>query len=408
MSEFLAPAETYKINTLASAFGRFAIEDVNDTTVEQAKELVDISLDDLRDKETPPVPHTEPELLIQAIAFDQKLVRQLHEGPAKELLDNTQLQESLRLLEGHESYCARILEASGKTELLADPDAIARAYGLPDMWTKAKEDIASELAVWGKETTHPPIPSPLTERVSLDETRELIDLVWSEVLKVEDTLTAKIYMTGAKDMYHLFWAPTSEKLDYATPVAYDRATQLSFDIPHNVAHLAHLTALGPQQGAVRYNDNMSQRAYFESVAVLSEYAMVDALSKDGRIGENIANLMNIDPSVMSADDLTNWIVQDRQFEFKLRAARLYADMLMIEGVGFDDAVSEISSKLGIPREQAMAETNKYLPWTGLGAVYTHGYRKLLSEGIDNVPAATYINNTPVRTWDEHQALRQKD
>lgn len=347
------------------------------------------------------MPHTEPELLSQAVAFDRKLQNQLRKGPAGEFLKPVQLARSLELLSDHEEYCTRLLTSGATNELLVDPNSITRAYGLPDMWDKSKATVEAELTRWGKDTVHPPIPEPLAETVSLDETRGLINLMWHEVLKVEDSLTARVYMTGAKDMYHLFWAPGAERLDYATPDSYNRATQFSFDLPHNVAHLAHLTALGGEQGALRYNDSMAQRAYFESVAVLSEYVLTDALAGDPKIGEGMARILNLDPRAMSASELTEWMIQDRVFEFKLRATRLYADLLMVEGSSFEDATHEISEKLGIPLSQAEAETIKYLPWTGLGAVYTHGYRKLLESGMNTVPSAVRSSDGgSVQSWSQ--------
>lgn len=407
MSEAVAPAETYQINTLACAVGRFAIKDIDQETVRQANELVDLSLEGFDAQNVPAVPHTQPELLEQAVAFDRKLQGQLRAGPASELLARPQVEKSLQILTTHEEYCLKVLEGGGTRELLVEPTAVAQAYGLPDMWDKAKETVEAELERYGKMTQHPAVPPQLAERVGLEETQKLVGFMWQQVLGVKDSLTANIYMTGLQSQYHLFWTPAAKNLDYTTPATYDRATQLSFDVPHNVAHLAHLTALDSNEGAHRYDDSMGQRAYFEAVAVLSERVITDALEKDPKIGEGLAELFRLDHKTLSAEQLTEWMIQDRKFEFKLRAARLYADMLIIEGATFEDTIHEVAGKLGITPAQAEAETKKYLPWTGLGAVYTLGYRRMLETGTTSVPnAIRTAEGQPIRSWAEYNAMSE--
>jgi len=399
------PAKTYGLNVLASAVGRMAIPDKSDITTAQSSELFDHAIERLDTKDIPEVPHTSPELLMATLQFDERLIHQLRNGSAGEVLRSSQVEKGLRLLSDHQIACRKYLEGAAKSEMLIDSASIAQAYQLPNMWVEATLSIEDELQRWGKETTHPDIPVSLKQNVSADETRELITYVRNEVLGVKSNLMTSIYTTGRAEMYHLFWTPTAEGLDYTTPGSYDRATQLSFDIPHNVAHLTHLDKMEQAKGVFRYTDTMAERAFFESVAVLSERIITNLVIDEPKIAQGLAEILKIEEQGMSPEELRDWIIQDRSYEFKLRTARLYADFLIINGATFEEAAHEISDTLGLPFDQVSREAQKYLPWTGLGAVYTQGYRHLLESGVETITAAIHPSQDVVTTWNEFRAQR---
>lgn len=398
MSELRAPAETYTLNVLASSLGRFSVRSLDRATVRQSTELFDQTLAQLGTGDTPPVPHTDRELLRQAHAFDQKLIDQMEHGPSADHLGTLRVKHAKRLLRRHATFCDLEGSSNSPQTMLAEPQAIADAYGLPDLWNEPLTIVNGEIARYGQETQHPEVPKALQEKVSLAETKSLLSFMWSAIIKPPETPQVDVYMTDKPQDYHVFWAPTADRLDYATPNTYDRATQLSFDLPHNAMHLAHLALLREEQGVARYDDSMAQRAYFEAMTVFSEYKTMELASNTPEFGVQLSKVFNID-TAMSPEELGAWVVADRQYEFKLRAVRLHADALMIQGLSFEDAVPLISQKFNIPLEHARAETAKYLPWTGLGGVYTHGYRKLLEEGHSTVQEALHdTDGTVKQTW----------
>lgn len=401
MSELIAPAETYTLNTLASILGRFAVADPSRETLEQAEEMLGSCVDDLSTNDTPPFPHTDSTLLTEAAKFDEKLIRQVQNGPAKDYLSTGKVHALVDILETHQAECLDTSGSQANWEMLAKPGRIADAYGLPDLWSNSSEIISEEIAKWGKSTQHPATPAYLNEHVSLDETRSLLSLMWERVIEVAQPPQVHTYLTNEPQNYHVFWAPVADKLDYATPASYDRATQLSFDLPHNATHLAHLALLDPTAGTKRYDDSMALRAYFEAATVLSEYKTIEVATEDPGFGAEVAKIYGIydEPA---ASSLSRWIEHDRRYEFKLRAARYAADVLLSTGMPYSEAVVEISGQFGIPVEDADKETRKYLPWTGLGAVYSFGYRKLLEQGIGKVSEALCNNaGDAIQTWRDY-------
>lgn len=393
-----APAETYTLNVMASALGRFAIPRLDNESVQQSSELLGSVADILSLQDAPPVPHTDPELLRQTLAFDTKLITQLTVGPASERIDAALQQHALRQLTRHHNQCKDLQGTSLNNRLLVEPQEIADAYGLPDLWNDPQSVVNQEIKKYGKDTQHPDIPSPLLEQVTLGETQDLLHFMWDAVIQPRSRPHVTVRMTDKPSDYHVFWAPTAGAIDYATPTTYNRATQLSFDMPHNATHLAHLDILRQDLGAHRYDDSMQQRAYFEALTVFSEYITMRAAEDDPTFGQELAKVFKIPADQLSTESLAKWIADDRRYEFKLRAVRLMADSLMVQGYTFDDAVSNISEHFGIPETHARAETAKYLPWTGLGGVYTHGYRKLLALGKSTVQEAFFEAGEPRQTW----------
>lgn len=401
----MAPAETYKLNTLASVLGRYAVPHLTKETVDQTNSMFETAVDDIRRYDVPEVPHNNEALLGEAAKFDRKLSRQLEEGPASRYLTESQRKMARAVLQRHEEYCNRGLEGGASWQSFITPDSIATAYGLPNLWEDPNRVICEEIEKWGYETIHPVVPSALRKKVSLDTTNSLMSLMWREIIGLSEDPEVHTYLTDDVKNYHVFWTPLAGKLDYATPRDYSIATQLSFDLPHNATHLAHLSAMDKSSGAARYDDSMALRAYFESATVLSEKKTVEVVEGNHEFSEEVADIIGA-TEMMAAIALGEWIAQDRKYEFKLRAARYAGDVLMMQGVGFEDAVNEVSERFGITLTDAANEVRKYLPWTGLGAVYTRGYRQLESEGVKNViDVIVGSNGEAITTW--HDFLRLK-
>lgn len=401
MSETLAPALTYELNILASALGRLAVPNLDNTTRIQANILTETSLDRLLQNDGPPVPNTLPELLQEATTFDRKLVTQITKGPASELIDESLSKTILDVVVSHINVCEELHEKRAAPQMLVDPKDIAQAYGLTNLWDNVEGVIAAEVQKWGIETSHPDIPASLSESVSKAETEELVSFMWHDLLHIPGELVADIYLSSRKENYHLFWSAKAERLDYVTPYDYDRATQLSFDLPHNVAHLAHLSLYQPESGVMRYNDTMPERAFFEGVAVLSEAIIVRALEEDSSVSETISAIFNsTQSSHIEPQALKMWMIQDRAYEFKLRAARLYGEFLVIQGHTLEEAALQINGTIGIDKADALKEVKKYLPWIGLGALYTQGYCKALEADKTNILDTISAGDNIHATWQD--------
>lgn len=387
MSEtVVAPAETYKLNTLASVLGRYAVPDLSKETVEQVGAMLDVVVDDVQAYDVPEVPHTSPMLLEEAQKFDEKLLAQAQQGPATQYMTRAQQTAVTSILERHRTFCFGAQEGHPSWERLVTPGAIAVSYGLPDLWSDTSGVIQSEVQRWGRATEHPAVLPILEQKVGLQETKELLGLMWRKVVGVNRIPEVDVSLTDDDKNYHVYWAPVADTLDYTTPRSYDRATQLSFDLPHNATHLAHLDAMDETSGAARYDDSMAQRAYFEAATVFSEYNAVQVAEADPEFGEELTDILRAN-GASTPTEIAEWVAQDRKYEFKLRVARYAADVLMMEGAPLVEIVATISRTFGIPAEDAEKETRKYAAWTGLGAAYTFGYRQLLANGVTAVTDA---------------------
>lgn len=380
-----APAETYQLNTLGSVLGRYAIPNLSEKSLKQVNYMMDVTLTEISESTVPPVPHNNPSLLDEALSFNNKLLSQVESGPASGLLPVNIRNEVIARLLAHTAVCEELKIKSSIWQRFVEPTDIAIAYGLPNLWKDSSQVILEEVSRWGYQMQHPAVPEVLRRKVALDETRQLMSLMWRKVIGVTTEPKVNTYLTKDTQNYHVYWSPTAETLDYATPVTYDRATQLSFDLPHNATHLVHLDTLNSSDGAARYNDNMAQRAYFEAVTVFSE-AQTIKVASNVEFKDELASIFGLDDEIMP-DNLSEWVIADRKYEFKLRAARYAADVLMLEGASLEECVDEIYQTFGVSRKDAAQETKKYLPWTGLGAVYTAGYRQLESLGINTVMSA---------------------
>jgi hypothetical protein len=73
----------------------------------------------------------------------------------------------------------------------------------------------------------------------------------------------------------------------------------------------------------------------------------------------------------------------------------------LKGKSFSENADIIQKQLGIPQNDAIAEAQKYYAWTGLGAAYTLGYNRLLSNKIDNArEAMTTSNGKLLFSWND--------
>jgi len=394
MSRESQPAKTYDLNLLASVLGRTQVLNLSPDTSRQIVMATEEVVSILENKTKPPVPHTEPGLIDEAVKFSQKLQRMVRSSRAEQTLPQLQREKIFTLLDSFEQASSDLKK--GNRQQLISPQAIEYMFQFYGIWGSGRSELSADLIRWN-EMNHPIVPEALKLPVTQQETDRLIEVMKRVVLGLEVPLFASTYLTDQPENYHLFWTITAEGSDYVTPKNYSLDTQLSFDLPHNVAHLAHLSLLR-ENGVYGYLDDMASRAFFEAVAVYSELEIVRKLQDDPEIPQEIVSTFNPERE-LSTDDLKAWMIKDRSFEFRLRASRLLADMLAVEGAPLAEIVDIVATTIQLPRKVAEAEVLKYLPWTGLGAIYTLGYRRL-EQSITGVKDV--LHTSPTTTWHEFE------
>jgi hypothetical protein len=388
------PAKTYDLNLLASVLGRTQVLNLSPETSTQIVAATDEVVSILEDKTKPPVPHSEPSLIDEAVKFSQKLQRMVNSTRTEQVLPQLQRQKIVSLLDSFEQTVLGL--AKSNHEQLILPKTIEEMFHFHGIWESGRVELTTDLARWS-EKTHPKVPETLKLTVTQQETDQLIEVMKQVGLGLELPLLATSYLTNLPDNYHLFWAMTADGSDYATPENYGLDTQLSFDLPHNVAHLAHLSLLR-EQGVFGYLDDMATRAFFEAVAVYSELEIVKRLEDNPEFSHQILSALT--DREITAEELKTWMIIDRSFEFRLRASRLLADLLSIEGTPLPEIVDIVATTVQLPRRIAEAEVLKYFPWTGLGAIYTLGYRRLEKSGINGIKDILHSN--PPTTWEQFE------
>ena len=399
-----SPTKNHFFNSFASILGRFSVRNIDTDSILDLNTTLEYQLNFYEDSisNTPDIFSNMPEAIDETIIFDNKLLKQIHTGPFSLLSESSSMYRLNKIITDHKESCSKMKDPKAKHQLFLDPLQIESSLGLDGMWNETEAIVTDEILKYGIDTQHPKTPIYLDKLTNLDITNDLIEFSKEKILHYSGNLSVDSYITENPEYNHLYWSAKSYRLDYATPRNYNIATQLSFDMPHNVAHLIHLEKLPLKKDINRYTDGLRERAYFEAVAVLSEYIIMQLATEYSDVFMDMTKIFGIELNEKSAIELTNWIYEDRRYEFKLRAARLLADKLHAEGANFIEIINEVSKRIGINKTEALAETKKYLPWIGLGAAYTFGYRKLLSNGIDDINQAITINQNVITNWTDFE------
>jgi hypothetical protein len=75
---------------------------------------------------------------------------------------------------------------------------------------------------------------------------------------------------------------------------------------------------------------MEERCFFEALAVLSEHLALTSLSKNKELSNDLFSCLDKkNQKTISKSEFQDFVVNDRKFEFKLRAVRLFADILIV-------------------------------------------------------------------------------
>lgn len=403
------PAAVYDLTVLASTVARHNVRKFDVQTKEQAEEAHEEALhlmDESRHK--PPIAHTDSEAVRLAHQFADWVLQMIISAEQGEKMDSDR---ALRSREAVERFQCDIQKLNGeKKRWLIEQDVLQAMYGLDIASQEAVRVMHEENEAW-KIFEPNGAPNALQGAVSDGEVKRLSEIARTDIFGI-DPFEPAVYIDPEHRKHYLFWTSTSEEQECAVPSEYSLAQYLCFHFPHNELHLAHLHALAGE-GVWAYVDQMDERAFFEAVAVHSEWALFDHL-RNGNGSETAKAIHEqLDPARrknMDADELQSWMIANRGYECRLRAARLVADVLTIrENLPFTETVEKGVGLTGLSRTDMEAETRKYYFLTGLGAVYSLGYKQLIGAGILNSKNAYEPNGNgmAIRTWFEFSSRQNE-
>lgn len=394
------PSTVYDLTVLASAVARYNVQDAKGSAMDLLREehAEAIRLVAKESANKPPVPHADKELLKASEGFATKILTLLGiaerstEMPSSLAAETraavSQFADSIRTLKGSEGWMAK-------------PEDIDGMFGIPVSQPEARQTMERELIEVSNALTAPDVPKALKEPITGKESNAVFDAMRTGLFG-RSAIAPLIYTEPRPEKHYLFWTPIGENQECAVPDTYSAAEHFRFHAPHNDAHLSHLFAL-KEKGASAYMDYMDERAFFEAIAVHSEWQIKHALEHDENDfrSELHASLDAYRRNELTPDEFAMWMIGMRAYECRLRAARLVADVLTIhERLPFDAMLEKSMSITGLPKEDAEAEARKYYFLPGLGAVYTLGYRKLLESGITNPMDAIHTPGGVSRTWND--------
>jgi hypothetical protein len=273
---------------------------------------------------------------------------------------------------------------SDSPEIVATASDIGLMFEMPRLLDDGADIARLEFEKFRDAASRPNVYPELRHRVSGTDIAAAMSDV-SRVLGVPIGSRVQV-QRGAPGARHLSWALGDQVVEYFVPDSLEMADFLTWDFPHNFAHLAHLATYAGE-GLTGYIDRMNERAYHESVAVFAEQLALDAL-------------MASDPrswSVLRAH-WVDWLIAKRRHEFMLRAVRLLADTYGVAGAPYAETVAVICDATRVARPAVEAEVSRYYTTLGLGAIYTVGCRRL--EELDEPFSECIVDSLgrAVRTW----------
>lgn len=277
-----------------------------------------------------------------------------------------------------------VSSASDAPDVVATASDISRMFEMPRLLDDGEAVARLEFEKFRDAASRPKVDPELRHRVSgADIAAAMADV--SRVLGVPISSCVNV-QRGAPGGRHLSWALGGQFVEYFVPDSLEMADFLTWDFPHNFAHLAHLAAYAGE-GLTGYIDRMNERAYHESVAVFAEQLALDTLRES-------------DPRSWSVlrEHWVNWMTAKRRHEFMLRAVRLLADTYGVAGAPYAETVAVICDATHVARPAVEAEVNRYYATLGLGAIYTVGCRKLEELAEPFGDCIVDPHGQAIRTW----------
>ena len=151
-------------------------------------------------------------------------------------------------------------------------------------------------------------------------------------------------------------------VEYHTPSDLPFNLFLLWDIPHNLAHIAHLV-VASEGGAPTFTDTPSSRFYYEAVATLAEH-----------------ELAWMPPEVPSC------YRQIRENETIMRRTRFEAERRVYLGLGPDEAIETIVQDYGVDRDSVRAAWKSHSSVFGIASSFHAGPRMINERGLSILSA----------------------
>ena len=307
---------------------------------------------------------------------------------------NWELWKRIKFLLGGYKKRLNSIPISSTREFYLTSRKIEDIFQSPWMFQSWAAIIKTELIKWWQKKVHPNTDS-LAETLDIEKIKRLMkfaveELFWSKMPQIN-------YHDAKNSWVHkLLWNQNSSWTNYIV-APYRIADYLSFEFPHNATHLVHLSRLDKNVNA--YFDSMSQRSFFEWLAVLSEYFEYDQFGKNRELWNDLHDILWLNPKWISKQQLRDFLIADRIFEFRLRAVRLMGDLLVMEWYSLEEIIRETASAFWFDEEITKSEITKYYSHTGLWGIYTFGYLRLLQSKIIN-PMDVIGSDSVPRRWSD--------
>jgi hypothetical protein len=211
-----------------------------------------------------------------------------------------------------------------------------------------------------------------------------------------------INFTEQKNPYDLSWCVDKNGISYISPILLDFANFLSFEIPHNITHLIHLDKLD-EQNHTTYIDSMSQRAFFEGVAIYAERLFSGIVNID-----KLYDFLSLELKIDSAE-IKEWFEYVRSKENALRSVRLVSDVETMNGLGYSQVIKKMRDEISnISDDKLHSETSIYYQFTGLSSCYTPGGVKLIGDNANKPLEFFQKLNPKSNSWREYNLKNQND
>ena len=399
------PAAVYNLGPLASSMARYNTQGNGHLSSNglgedhrQALHQLEVAID-----QKPLLAHSDPIVAEETVNFLDRMKAILSMAEELNHIDPELVRKTSEQMEQFGAHLT-VLQRATNTQLQVDIDDISSMFGV-DLSDSDNFNVASdELEQW-RSFSAPAIPPVLEETISEDEVRSLTVCIREQMFQENSNRKPLLYVEIHPQKHHLFWSHVPpDQRECAVPSDYSIADYLRFHCPHNDAHLAHLDTVNE----LSYVDYMDVRAFFEAAGVHAEWDIFCRL----RESPDIANALwkQLNPQIrekLSADELQQWLITCRGYEFRLRTVRLLGDLLTLhDQLSFEEVVQRIVQQSQLTPEEVEPEVRKYYALTGLGATYTLGYQKLRKAGISKTNEL-FTNGKPVaRTWSEFTSSQQ--
>ena len=273
-------------------------------------------------------------------------------------------------------------------------DKISAIFWFEGLFDSAQQKLKLEL--WKRDALVHPDKSKLFNQISMNEVQRITNFAVTQLFNV-DIFPINFYKDNDFWKHIIYWNKTQKWVNYVIP-PLTIEQYLSFDLPHNTTHLLHLYNLWG--GVESYVDELEERCFFEALAVLSEHLAVTSLSKNKELSHDLFWCLNKEnQKKISKDEFQNFIVNDRKFEFRLRAVRLIADILLVNGYSYHNIVQEVMDIVWVNQTCAENEIKKYIAQPWLWAIYILWYNKMLALDVTNPAEVINIPNPP-KTWND--------